>query len=53
MLLQRLKVEPKVNLVVITSSGFNFCTGIDLVPLVAENMDERWKAVEDTTNSIQ
>ena len=53
MLLQRLKFEPNLDLVVITSSGMNFCTGVDLVPLVAENMDERWKAVQDTTHCIQ
>ena len=52
MLLQRLKFVPNLDLVVITS-GLNFCTGVDLVPLVAENMDERWKAVQDTTHCIQ
>ena len=52
-LLQRLKDEPKVDSVVITSSGLHFCTGIDLVPLVVENTGDRWKAVQDTTNCIQ
>ena len=52
-LLRKLKMEPKVHLILISSSGLNFCTGIDLVPLVSENMSERLQATYDTTNGIQ
>ena len=53
MLLRKLKMEHKVHLVLITSSGLNFCTGIDLVPLVSENKADRLEAVHSTTNCIQ
>ena len=46
-------MEPKVHFILITSSTLNFCTGIDLVPLVSENLSERLQATYDTTNGIQ
>ncbi|XP_057373967.1 uncharacterized protein LOC130694877 isoform X2 [Daphnia carinata] len=53
MLLRKLKMEPQIHVVLFTSAGPDFCTGIDFPSLIHDNMASRLESSISMVNHIQ
>lgn len=52
-LFKKLKTETKVNVVLITSAGSDFCKGIDLPTIINNGLSSRFDVLSETINCIR
>jgi enoyl-CoA hydratase/carnithine racemase len=53
MVFRKLKVESSIRVVLITSSGPDFCNGIDFPFLISENMGQRLENAVALVGNVQ
>ncbi|XP_046635526.1 uncharacterized protein LOC124314395 isoform X4 [Daphnia pulicaria] len=53
MVLRKLKMETSIHVVLITSSGPDFCNGIDFPSLIHDNMAQRLESAMTTVSNLQ
>jgi enoyl-CoA hydratase/carnithine racemase len=53
MVLRKLKMETSIHVVLITSSGPDFCNGIDFPSLIHDNMAQRLESAMTIVSNLQ